>query len=202
MFIIKDRTHLFKTLLTSALLIFAPLTHSSECHQLKSMDDLTIGWEAFKTFNKVGVPVEFSNFQLNGRSQAKGLDDLLKGFSISIQTDEKSIQSDDEGRNINIAEFFFKKMTGGSSIQGNITEVDLEKGQLNLSVTMNEVTRDVPLRFSYQSNLGKFEAEGYIDIFDFNLHSQLESITRVCAVHEGKTWNDVKIILKANIYQC
>lgn len=171
---------------------------AANCFKLADDNDLNISWEAFKTLAKIGVPVGFANFELKGERQAKNLEELLTGFTIAIKTDEKSIISDDEGRNFNIANFFFKKMTGGQDISGQITSMSSD--EIILQITMNEVTHEVPLTYTLKNT--EFKAEGFIDIFDFNLHRQLKSITDICAVHEGKTWNDVKIILEANITRC
>lgn len=60
---------------------------------------------------------------------------------------------------------------------------------------MNAKEQIVPMGYKVENN--KLIAKGFLDILDFGMKGQLESLNQACrAKHEGKTWNDVEIGLE------
>ena len=57
---------------------------------------------------------------------------------------------------------------------------------------MNGVTKTIPMKLDFDDD--EIEAEGHIDLADFNMLPSLSSITKACYdLHKGKTWQDVEI---------
>ena len=78
------------------------------------------------------------------------------------------------------------------SIDANIVDLEKTASIVKVEVVMNGVKKIVPMRYVYSN--GKFEAKGYIDLFDFQASKALSSINKACfEKHQGKTWNDVEI---------
>ncbi|MDA3945769.1 MAG: YceI family protein [Helicobacteraceae bacterium] len=157
--------------------------------------NVDVTWESFKTPMKIGVGGHFStvNFKTDA-TKATDLNTLLAGSSVSI--DVTSVDSKNKGRDEKLVNEFFKQMSG-PTIKAVIVslkkDTDARKsGTLTASVTMNDVTRDVPMKYSFSN--GQLSANGVIDVFDFKADRALKSINTACfALHQGKTWSDVNI---------
>lgn len=170
------------------------------CYQSLSSKDLTIRWEAYKTPQKAGVWFSFQNFSIKGTKKAKSLKELLVSQNISINASEaKNIASGDAGRDANIANFFFKTFAPKTPIKGTVKEVTENK--INLEIEMNGMKRVVPLSYTLDKNT--LTAKGYLDVLDFKLQGALDSLNKVCGgLHEGKTWTDVQLEIKAQLRPC
>jgi polyisoprenoid-binding protein YceI len=120
--------------------------------------------------------------------------------------DTNSVNSKNEGRDQTLVTHFFKQMSG-DTINAKIIEVvssdKHEKGKskagtLTAEITMNGVTKKVPMAYRY--NDGVLNAEGVIDLFDFSANKALQSINKACYdLHSGKTWSDVAISFSTDI---
>ena len=182
-------------LLLLSLTAFATTAQAKECYQLKE-NSFSVNWKAFKTPAKVGVGGSFTDYDLQGKAQASSLAKLLKGFKIDIKTDKNSVDTNNQGRDYKIANYFFSTMEDNSIVKGQITKVTNK--DLSLRLSMNGVTKDIPMNYTLDGK--SFEAYGIIDVFDFKLATELMAINKACeALHEGKTWNDVEVTLKAEI---
>ena len=72
------------------------------------------------------------------------------------------------------------------------------EGTVNVAITMNSITQEIPMRYLYKKGLIK--AVGYIDLFDFNATNALREINDACFdLHAGKTWNDVVISFELQV---
>ncbi|TNF02058.1 MAG: YceI family protein [Deltaproteobacteria bacterium] len=162
----------------------------------KSID---VSWKAFKTPIKAGVGGSFKGLTYTGKKSATSMDDIIKSAAMTIETGSDSVHTKDKSRDGKIAKFFFSTMSGGTQIKAQVKSYT--KKALTLSVTMNGKTVDVPM--SYKVEGKNLSAQGVIDVFDFGMTKQLEGINKACkALHEGKTWNDVEISLKASFKGC
>ena len=158
-------------------------------------DNVDVTWKAFKTPLKLGVGGHFTNTDFKAASlKAPMLKTLLVGSTVTIAV--ASVDSKNKGRDEKLLNDFFKQMAG-PDITAKI--VALKKGEtaknsgvLTASVTMNGVTRDVPMTYSFSQ--GKLAANGVIDLSDFKAQSALKSINTACyELHQGKTWSDIEI---------
>ncbi len=156
--------------------------------------NIKVNWTAFKTLSKIGVGGSFSKIKLKSKTKGTSIKDILYGHEFIIDT--HSVQTGNESRDKKIAAFFFG---GTKEIQGAVSQIT-EK-VLELTLTMNNVTKKVPLEYSILGN--ELKAKGTIDIFDFNMNSSLIKLNEAChTLHEGKTWNDVTIELTTNFEKC
>ncbi len=162
-------------------------------------NSIEVSWKAFKTPAKAGVGGSFKGLKYSGKKSAGSIDDIIKSASITIDTDASSVHTKDKSRDGKIAKFFFSTMSGGTQIKATVKS--LTKKRLTLAVTMNGKTVDVPMNYKVDGQ--RLEADGVIDVFDFSMTKQLDGINQACkALHEGKTWNDVEVFLKASFKGC
>ncbi len=154
-----------------------------------------VTWKAFKTPLKKGVGGHFTTLNYaSSVKNAKTLDALLAGSSVNIEV--ASVDSKNPGRDVKLLENFFKQMAG-PDIKAKIISLKKDKdarkmGVVTIVVTMNGVTREVPMRYSYAE--GTLSAQGVIDLVDFQATKALKSINKACyKLHQGKTWSDVNI---------
>ncbi len=188
-------------MLTLLLALLAQLawaqTGSADCTYKISPDNIKIKWQAFKTPSKVAVEGQFKKVTIKGHDSAKSIVEILKGTTLII--DAMTVFTKDASRDKKIVDTFFATMASATmlkdtKIHAQVTEI--KNDLLNVNITMNGVTKIVPLSFSEQN--GKFRATGYLDILDFSMSSQLQALNAACMEkHEGKTWNDVAIEISA-----
>lgn len=149
-----------------------------------------VSWTSYKTPAKLAVGGTFDRVTADLPERADSLAGLLKHASLTIQTD--SVNSGNPARDRLIVQHFFGLLEGKTirtdtvSVTGND-----QKGTVTISVNMNGVRRDVPLRYTVEA--GHFHGDGYIDLSDFQAQTALAALTKVCIPHKGKTWLDVRI---------
>lgn len=156
--------------------------------------NLDVSWKAYKTPMKLGVGGHFTSAALTAPvSKAADLNVLLSGTGADITV--ASVDSSNKGRDEKLLNSFFKQMAG-PDIKAKIIKLDsgdtTTSGTATVSITMNGVTRNVPMKYGF--NDGKLRAEGVIDLIDFKAQNALTSINTACYdLHQGKTWSDVNI---------
>lgn len=68
----------------------------------------------------------------------------------------------------------------------------MKKKKLVLDITMNQVTKQVPMMYEIASD--KIIAKGTIDILDYNMENSFMAFAKKCATfHENKSFSDVDI---------
>jgi len=162
----------------------------------------TVSWTAFKTTEKVGVEGEFNEVNVNA-DEGEGFASLLESISFEIQT--ASTNTNDAGRDEKIVESFFGAMANSGVINGKANGVngDDESGEIVFALSMNEVTKDVSLKYVLENDI--VTLEGGINMMDFNGSDAVESLNEACHdLHKGadgvsKTWNEVDIKIAAKI---
>jgi hypothetical protein len=110
-----------------------------------------------------------------------------------------------EERDAKLVNFFFK-LFSGEKIKAKIIDMTSNKrvakeprtGTITVEITINGITKQVPLNYTYDKEMMK--SEGYIDILDFGGAEALSSINKACFdLHNGKTWSDVLIGFEMHI---
>ena len=192
-----------------AIVIALGLTSSVSAAQksgcvLAQKGEVTAAWMAYKTASKIGVSGTFDKVDYKAvAKEGKNFREILVGSSVSIDT--SSVNSKNTGRDVKLVKFFFEQMNS-NTITAKITDIKADKklkgkprtGVVTLNVTMNGVTKSVPMKYSFADSV--FSAKGTIDIFDFSASKALSSINKACFdLHKGKTWNDVTIAFTTNI---
>ena len=160
------------------------------------VNSVDVSWKAYKTAAKIGVGGVFDTVVYTpSKKGGETLSQILVGSSVVIDT--KSVNSNNKGRDDKLFAFFFQKMTG-EKIEANIVSLDSQTSTLVVEIKMNGVTKNAPMKYSYVD--GEFNAEGVIDILDFNAGSALGSINKACYdLHKGKTWSDVSIAFSSKM---
>lgn len=173
-----------KTLL---LTIFAfSLVSGLNAYELNG--ELGVKWTGFKTEKKVAVSGTFNDIKLDIKSSDK-LTDFLTSATAKIAS--ASLESKNPGRNLSITSTLFS-LASAKTISGTITKVDENEKTLTLDVTMNEVTKAIPM--TYEIIEGNIIAKGTIEILDFNMKDSFLAFAKECAaLHENKSYTDVNI---------
>ena len=155
----------------------------------------TLGWTAFKTPKKVGVGAKFSDFTITAKN-AKSTDDLLA--SASFEVNSQSIDSGDKGRDMKIAQFFFKNMLKGTKISGKVLKVS--NNVADVEMTMNGATKVISMTSKFDEASSKLIVKGALDVLEFGMKDNLAAITKACyEKHEGVTWPNVDLELSAAV---
>ena len=174
------------------------LSNASGGCLLAQQGKLNVTWSAYKTPAKLAVSGSFDKVTYTAIApNGKNFREILVGSTVKIDT--KSVNSNNKGRDETLVKYFFKQMSG-SSITAKITDIKANKrekgkprlGTLSVEVTMNGITKNIPMSYSYDK--GVMDAKGFIDLFDFSASKALRSINKACYDHHsGKTWSDVAI---------
>jgi polyisoprenoid-binding protein YceI len=173
-----------KVLLSSALLF--GLVSSLSAYELNGK--LGVKWTGFKTEKKAPVSGSFNDIKIQ-ISSSKDLLTFLKSAKVTIVSD--SFESKNPVRNKNITSTLFS-LASSKIIKGSITKVDESMKKLILKVTMNEVSKDIPMNYRLED--GNIVAEGVLDILDFDMKSSFMAFAKKCAAfHQNKSYSDVNI---------
>ena len=172
------------------VLVFFLVLGSSASAGDCEVESFSVNWTAFKTPAKVGVKGSFTRPGLETRQKT---DICLMSFlpTTTVHIETASVQTDNAERDANLVNAFFKNMTG-EYIDAIIKRVDLEKKELSVEITMNDITQTIFMPFTYVDKT--FKAAGKIDVLNFSASSALKALNEVCnEEHEGKTWSDVEV---------
>ncbi len=171
---------------------------------LSQQGKVVVSWKAYKTPAKIGVGGVFNEVTYTAvKAEGKNFKEILVGSSVVIDTN--SVNSKNEGRDLKLVNSFFKLM-GNGKINAKIVDMTSNKrvkreprtGSITVEISMNGVTKSVPMNYTYDKGL--MTSEGFIDILDFSGSDALSSINKACFdLHKGKTWSDVAIGFELNI---
>lgn len=155
---------------------------------------VTVKWTGYKTTSKIAVNGEFKELQVSNIKEAPTAVEAMNGTVFSIPV--SSIFSGDEERDGKLKQLLFGVMNATVSLSGTLNLNDDGTGNVNLS--MNGVSKEVPITYIVSGQLVEFE--GTLDLInDFKAESALESISKACfEQHKGpdgvsKTWSEVGI---------
>ena len=173
-----------------------------DCTYSADTNDIKLQWTAFKYTEKTGVNGTFNTTKVTGATSAGSLADLVGGLKMEI--DASSIESNNPGRNVTIAQFFFAKFAPASAISASVKGLkgDDAKGELLIDIAMNGVTKTLPFAYTASAD-GTFEGRATMDMMDFGLKAAFESIHSACKnQHMGKdgvakTWPVVDLQVTA-----
>jgi polyisoprenoid-binding protein YceI len=186
-----------KILLSVAVLglTFSAFAKPQICSFDYQKEGSTLSWTAFKTPKKVGVGAKFSDFTINAKN-AKSTDDLLASATFEINS--QSIDSGDKGRDMKIAQFFFKNMLKGTKISGKVLKVS--NNVADVEMTMNGATKVISMTSKFDEASSKLIVKGALDVLEFGMKDNLAAITKACyEKHEGVTWPNVDLELSAAV---
>ena len=187
----------FHNLFILLALVFTTSTFAKECFTVNN-ENIVVSWTAFKTPKKVGVGGSFPNVTYTGKkTTAESIKTLIRGASVTI--DGGKVETKNASRNKKIADYFFGNMMKGTDIKAKV--IKLSKDMLTMDLTMNGITKKVPMSYVIDNNILK--ANGFMDVLDFSMSKSLKAINKACyALHEGKTWSDVELSLEVKFPKC
>ncbi len=178
--------------------IFLSTSFAKVCSYTLETKGSKLGWKAFKTAEKVGVGASFTDFSII-TSRASSIEALLSSAAFHINA--LSVNSGNEGRDKKIEKFFFSPMKGGAHIKGFVSKVkpsSTTAGVAEVELNMNGKTEDVQMNYTYKE--GILTLSSSIDVLKWALDGSLKAINQACyALHKGKTWNDVELLIEGKI---
>ena len=149
-------------------------------------ESLGFTWTAYKFTNKTGVNGSFDEIKVEASEDANNLEDLLNSVKFVINI--SSVNSNEVTRDIKIAQFFFGTMESTSEIIGELKDVD--GGNVTISLTMNDLTVDVPGTIETSGDTLKLKST--VDFNEFDAAKALSMLNQVCS--EQHTGEDGKSI--------
>ena len=173
-----------------ATMLLSSTVFANDCTFTIIPEKSSVQWTAYKTPLKAGVNGSFDKLNITMPDvMSSSLKDALKAINFNIDT--SSVNTGNKPRDKKIYDFFFKPFMGSNKISGSFTSY--KKKVVTAKLTMNKVTKDVPLKVISNKN-NTLIAQGTIDVLDFSLSKSLAAINKACLeLHEGKTWNDVAL---------
>ena len=160
-----------------------------------------VGWTAYKFTEKTGVSGVFETIEFENLSKAKHTAKVFEGASFTIPVE--SINSQHEGRDSKIREYFFGLLENTDQITGKINSFHKESGTCKIRLMMNNRGADVEGSYVVTDNVFEFEAD--IDVTDFDASHAIDKLNEICKkLHigeDGKSvlWPDVSIRFKADL---
>ena len=173
--------------------LFGSASSALSCMYSYDKSKTEVIWTAFKTEKKVAVNGKLTSFEVTGSTEGRSIADILEKIHFSIN----SLQSDtgDKIRDMTIKKAFFQGLSNDSLIKGSFS--DLKEGQVTMNLTLNGVTKAVLMQVSIVEET-KLSLKGTIDVLDFKMEQAHDKLSNACKVkHEGKTWTEVGLELKA-----
>lgn len=155
-------------------------------------------WEAYKTENKVAVAGGFNVISVESDSSE---DPIQMIQSIKFEMEASSVESNDETRNNNIKDYFFKTINT-AKIVGHFVSID-ENGKAKIAVTMNGIEFEFEGDYQYENDLFSFKT--VVDMASWNALSGIEALNEQCHdLHMGadgnsKLWSEIALRFKTRI---
>ncbi len=164
-----------------------------KCEFSFNQEKTSIQWTAYKFTKMVGVKGTFKEFRITGAKTSNTIEDSVKDLRFEIPTE--TVSTNNAERDPKIAKFFFGKFQNGL-ISGSFKEISVGKAVLSLS--MNGVSKDVPVSYSITDNT-KLKVNSKISVLDWNAKDSLDALNTECSEQHkdtdgtSKLWPDVDI---------
>lgn len=155
-------------------------------------NNVKVEWIAYKTTDKVPVSGTFNQVKIENLQEGSTPEEVLNGATFSIPV--SSLFSNSEERDTKLKQLFFGVMKNTELISGKFIHAEKDS---RLSVTMNGVTREIPVQTVSVNNT--FRLKGTIQLPEFETQEAMDSLNKACyELHMGgdgisKTWEDVAI---------
>ncbi len=189
-------TKVFALLFASAAVFAA---NKPKCTYTFDATGTHVKWTAFKTSEKLAVGGAFDKVTFKTRKNSgSALMDVINGAKFTIQVN--SVNTANPARDATLKAAFFNKISK-KEITGEVKKIGaVPRGRMEVELQLNGVTKMVPFDYSVAED-GTFESTAKIDVMDFNLKAQHESLNQACkGLHIGKdgvskTWTEVDLQL-------
>jgi len=165
----------------------------------------TLTWTAYKYTNRVSVNGTFDEFMIHNTTKTNSISDLVKDLTFSINP--HSVNTNLLSRDVNIADYFFKKFNVDGDITGSVTNCSgLKKaGDITIDLNMNGVNYPAYLKYTFSETDYKLIIEGDININNWNGKNALSALNEQCAgFHtaedgQSKLWPDIIIRIETTL---
>lgn len=176
-------------------------TKEEICFYTYAENSAEVRFTAFKTTDKAPVGGQFNQVNVTAGDKSTKITDVLETIKFNIPTN--TVNTNDEGRDAKLVEFFFNAMNATDIILGQVKSAtgDNTKGSCVFYLTLNNVEKEVSLDYTVEKDIVKLT--GTIDLVDFSAEGAVESINKACeALHTGadgvsKTWSTVDLAIDA-----
>jgi len=174
-------------------------TEETKCFYSLNTDTYELGWQAYKTTERVGVPGTFNDITMTA-GESDNIESALTSIEFEINTE--SVETQNEERNGKIAEHFFGTINT-PTITGKVSSVDIEGGSAVVTIMMNGISFDVSGEFSMDGENFTYKAD--IDVQKWNGVSGIEALNEVCEdLHRGDDgvsvlWQNVDISFSGSL---
>lgn len=157
-------------------------------------DSTKVKWTGFKTTDKLAVNGSFTKIELKDVKTGNTPEEVLEGVAFSIPVSSLFSNDPTGTRDPKLINIFFGTMKNTELLSGILNFRDNE---LFMTLSMNDVTKQIPLEYTFENNL--FSMKTTININDFGGQDALTAISKACFdLHKGpdgvsKTWETVDI---------
>lgn len=156
-------------------------------------DSTKVKWTAFKTTDKVAVGGSFTQIEVKDLKTGNTPEEVLEGVAFSIPV--SSLFTNNEDRDYKLKTIFFGTLKNTELLSGILNFRD---NQLFMTLSMNDVTKQIPLEYTFENNL--FSMKTTLNLNDFGGELAVAAINKACyELHKGpdgvsKTWETVDIL--------
>lgn len=162
-----------------------------------------LDWTAYKFLRKAGVGGTFKEINVDAPETTGDAHSMIESLSFNIPISSTDTQN--EGRNKKIQEFFFGGLASTELISGKVVSLG-DNGKAVLAITMNEITQEVEGDYTLEGPTFTYNTE--IDVNDWNAEAGLAALNEECKdLHtdyengdtESKLWSDVTIAFSTTL---
>ncbi|MEW6037591.1 MAG: YceI family protein [Pseudomonadota bacterium] len=191
---------LFSKLVLGAFVLAAASPSQAECRYKPNKEGFGFSFTAYAAPNKTYV-IKDNRFKKFTLASPSG---MLQDASIEIDATSLDTGHDlNNGkggewpaaiipvRDSNVVNHFFKKFDNNPGVV-SAKVAGITKDGIDLAVTMNGVTKTVPMKSAVKD--GVLSATGTLNVLDFGTGKAFDAFRQVCemAFHQGKTWSDIE----------
>jgi len=152
-----------------------------------------INWTAYKTTEKIPVKGVFKTVDIKKSKPAANPIEVLQDLEFEVPV--SGIFSKDSIRDYKLVTYFFGVMDNTLNLSGKINIQENGKG--DISLTMNELTKELP--FTYEVKGEIIEMKASMDLDNWQAQAAIAALNEVCnekhkaADGISKTWNEVAL---------
>jgi hypothetical protein len=209
------KKYLYSTLVLGLLLVSCGETKTEEAQDKPEKTEIKnclyaynpasskLDWTAYKFLRKAGVGGTFTEINVDAPETSGDAQSMIESLSFSIPISSTETQND--GRNKKIQEFFFGGLASTELISGKVVSLG-DSGKAVLAITMNEITQEVEGDYTLDGATFTYNTE--IDVNDWNAQAGLAALNEECKdLHtdyengdtESKLWSDVTIAFSTTL---
>lgn len=172
----------------------------NNCSYTFDAENTKLTWTAYKFTEKVGVSGTFNTYTIGQTKDAEDLVSVFQDAEFEIFTE--SINSNDEGRDFKIKQYFFGSLASSEVLKGKLVSLN-DDGTASILLRMNEVEKEVDAQYTIENN--NITLSAVLDVENFSAAKGISALNEVCLeLHKGsdgisKLWPEVKIEITSTL---